>query len=201
VTGIEHKVRKGDTLASLAKKYRGDAEEIAEFNALDPALPLEVDATLIIPGGELVSSPTRSTATNPYRGGGGKTLEGYFSNPLPGAILTQNIHGWNGVDLAAPQGTLIRAAADGTVLISKSNGTWNKGYGNYVVVTHANGTQTLYAHLSRNVVSVGQEVMQGQIIGYVGNTGLSTGYHLHFEVRGAKNPFAFCPVGRTCEPR
>jgi murein DD-endopeptidase MepM/ murein hydrolase activator NlpD len=202
VTGVEHTVRKGDTLVSLAKKYGADTEEIAEFNGLDSLASLEIGATLIIPGGEIAPAPGRSSViANPYRGGGGAVLEGYFDNPLPGSILTQNIHGWNGVDLGAPQGTVIRAAASGTVLISKSNGTWNKGYGNYVVITHANGTQTLYAHLSRGVVAVGQEVMQGQIIGYVGSTGLSTGYHLHFEVRGAKNPFAFCPVGRVCEPR
>jgi murein DD-endopeptidase MepM/ murein hydrolase activator NlpD len=74
------------------------------------------------------------------------------------------------------------------VIVSRVGG-WNGGYGNYVVVDHPNGTQTLYAHLYKNIVWQGQKVVQGQVIGYLGTTGRSTGCHLHFEVRGAKNPF------------
>jgi murein DD-endopeptidase MepM/ murein hydrolase activator NlpD len=66
---------------------------------------------------------------------------------------------------------------------------WNGGYGKYIVISHPNGTQTLYAHNLENYVSVGDAVVRGQIIGSVGSTGKSTGPHLHFEVRGAKNPF------------
>ncbi len=205
VSGVEHKVAKGDTLVSIAKKYHADAEEIADFNGLDSALALETGSTLIVPGGELAPPPTpvviARPTSNPYRGGAGVMLDGYFINPLPGSRLTQSVHGWNGVDLGAPRGTPIYAAAAGTVIIARNNGAWNGGYGNYAVITHSNGTQTLYSHMSRGIVSVGQAVTQGQTIGYVGNTGRSTGYHLHFEVRGAKNPFAFCPVGAVCQPR
>ena len=101
---------------------------------------------------------------------------------------TQGLHGYNGVDLASPSGTLIRAAASGDVIVSKSSG-WNGGYGLYAVIRHNNGTQTLYAHNSLNLVTVGEHVVRGQIIGRVGSTGKSTGPHLHFEVRGARNPF------------
>jgi murein DD-endopeptidase MepM/ murein hydrolase activator NlpD len=80
------------------------------------------------------------------------------------------------------------AAAGGTVIISKNSG-WNGGYGNYVVIQHPNKTQTVYGHMTTTVVSVGQAVTKGQLIGYSGNTGKSTGPHLHFEIRGAKNPF------------
>ncbi len=90
--------------------------------------------------------------------------------------------------MAASAGAPIRAAAAGEVIVSKTGG-WNGGYGNYIVIKHANGTQTLYAHNSSNAVSAGASVAQGEVIGYVGNTGRSTGSHLHFEVRGAKNPF------------
>jgi len=90
--------------------------------------------------------------------------------------------------LASSYGSAILASADGEVIISKNSG-WNGGYGDYIVVKHANGTQTLYAHLSQSLVSVGQAVKQGDIIGAMGSTGKATGVHLHFEIRGAKNPF------------
>ena len=92
------------------------------------------------------------------------------------------------MDLAASIGTTIRAAAAGEVIVSKSTG-WNGGYGQYIVIKHSNGSQTLYAHLSANSVGVGDSVAAGEVIGAMGNSGKSTGPHLHFEVRGAKNPF------------
>lgn len=113
---------------------------------------------------------------------------GYYTHPLPGSRKSQHIHGFNGLDFAAPKGTPILAAAAGRVIIAK-NGGYNGGYGLYVVIEHDNGTQTLYAHNSKNLVSVGDYVEQGQQIALVGSTGRSTGNHVHFEVRGAKNPF------------
>jgi murein DD-endopeptidase MepM/ murein hydrolase activator NlpD len=105
-----------------------------------------------------------------------------------GGVKTQGLHGYNGIDIGAAAGTSIVAAAPGTVIIARSGG-WNGGYGSYVVVQHGNGTQTLYAHASSVLVSQGQQVTQGQAIARVGATGRATGNHLHFEVRGAKNPF------------
>jgi len=206
VSGIERTIAKGDTLKSLAKKYGADAEEIAQYNGLDSSTPLEVGSTIIIPGGEL-SAPTptvpakkKSSLAQPYLGGSGAIQNGYYSNPLPGAILTQGIHGRNGVDIGATRGTPIHAAADGTVIVARANG-WNGGYGNYVVITHPNGSQTLYSHMRGVIVSPGQGVASGQVIGYVGSTGISTGAHLHFEVRGAANPFRNCPSGSVCAPQ
>jgi len=66
---------------------------------------------------------------------------------------------------------------------------WNGAYGNMIILQHPNGTRTLYAHMSRLGVNTGAQVSQGEIIGYVGSTGRSSGPHLHFEVLGAKNPF------------
>lgn len=205
VSGVERTIVKGDTLKSLAKKYGADADEIATFNGLDSGKPLVIGSTIIIPGGELsIPVPSSNTSigrdsfTPLYQGGSGKFLPGFFINPLPGAILTQGIHGWNGIDLGAPRGTPIYAAANGTVIVVRGGGGWNGGYGNYIVIQHQNGTQTLYSHNNKNAVSVGQSVAQGQIIGYVGSTGRSTGTHLHFEVRGATNPLRNCTVGRIC---
>ena len=97
------------------------------------------------------------------------------------------LHGNNGVDIANRCGTKIRAAAGGTVS-SVARG-WNRGYGSAVIVEHANGTKTHYAHLSAIHVSPGAEVEQGETIGLMGSTGKSTGCHLHFEVHGGRNPF------------
>jgi len=113
----------------------------------------------------------------------------YYTSPLTNFIQTQNIHGYNAVDLAAPEGTPIMAAAAGEVIVAREGG-WNGGYGSYVVITHDNGSQTLYAHMEKVAATVGEEVAQGQVIGYVGMTGDATGPHVHFEIRnGIRNPF------------
>ncbi|MDR3547878.1 MAG: LysM peptidoglycan-binding domain-containing M23 family metallopeptidase [Candidatus Pacebacteria bacterium] len=137
---------------------------------------------------------------NPYIGGSGAALSGFFTNPLPGAILTQGIHGWNAVDLGAHTGTPILAAASGTVILSRMGG-WNGGYGNYVILDNGHGVETLYAHMSETKATVGDSVSAGQVIGYVGMTGDATGPHLHFEVRGAANPFRYCRENDVCSPQ
>jgi LysM repeat protein len=190
IDGVRHEVKKGDTIESIAKEHKGDIDEILVFNGLERGAQLTVGETITIPGGEIVApAPTRTAS----KSGGSSavasvsTVSGYFIHPLPGGVKTQGVHGYNGIDVGAPVGTPIRAAASGQVIVSRSGG-WNGGYGNYVVIRHPNGTQTLYAHMSSNAVFSGN-VSQGQIVGYVGNTGRSTGPHLHFEVRGARNPF------------
>lgn len=212
VTGLRHKVVKGETLASLAKTYGGTASEIASYNGLGDAEALSVGTTVIIPGGEIksttkIAGTAKKSSVKQGGGltsisgrGGGAALPGYFGNPVPGAIVTQAIHGWNGVDLGAKGGTPVYAAAAGTVIVSRSSG-WNGGYGSYVVIDHGNGTQTLYSHLSSVSVSMGSSIGKGDLVGSVGKTGEATGFHLHFEVRGAQNPFAGCVVGRACSPQ
>lgn len=189
ITGVRHIVKKGDTIASIAKKYDGDVADILDYNQLASAEDIAVGDTIVIPDGT-ITAPAPSKSSTIARGGTTVTGGGSagFTHPLPGSVRSQGIHGYNGVDLAAPAGTPILAAASGEVIVSRSSG-WNGGYGLYVVVKHANGTQTLYAHLSSVAVSVGQNVSAGQKLGGVGNTGRSTGNHLHFEVRGARNPF------------
>lgn len=186
IVGVQHTVEKGETFSTILKKYGADYDEVLEYNNLSSADSLSVGDELIIPGGEIHAPKTIAYAT-PTKSSGA-TGGGGFSHPAPGSVRTQGIHGYNGVDMGASPGSAIKAAAAGEVIISKPSG-WNGGYGQYIVVRHNNGTQTLYAHLSRNDVTVGQYVAQGQVIGGMGNTGRSTGTHLHFEVRGGRNPF------------
>jgi len=187
ISGVRHTVLKGDTLQSIAKKYDGDIDEILDFNGLSENSTLAVGDIVVIPDGE-ASMPKYSSGGTLVRGSSGPSLSGYYMRPINGGVKTQGLHGYNAIDIGAPYGTPIFAAASGDVIISKGSG-WNGGYGNYVVIRHPNDTQTLYAHNSRNIVSTGQHVVQGQIIGYVGSTGKSTGSHLHFEIRGAQNHF------------
>lgn len=101
---------------------------------------------------------------------------GYREDPFTGEIEYHN-----GTDIAAPNGTQILAAAAGTVTIANGIDSWGGSYGYHIKIDHGNGLETLYAHCSAICVRVGQQVQQGEVIGYVGSTGNSTGNHLHFE--------------------
>ncbi len=193
ITGISHTVKKGDTVASIAKKYGADADEIERYNGLE-GVALVVGATVIVPDGEVAAppapkKPVLSGAKTGSALASTASASGFlFARPAAGT-KTQGIHGHNGIDIGGAIGSSIYASAGGTVIIARGDGGWNGGYGNYVVVDHGSGVQTLYAHLSSVSVVVGQSVSRGDVIGGLGNTGKSTGPHLHFEVRGAANPF------------
>jgi len=195
MSGVMHTVVSGDTIGSIAKKYTGDIAEIASFNDLKPTDKLTIGSTVIIPDGQVSSSirpSTSNSSSNKLTSNKNTPIyEGYYVKPFNGGTRTQGIHGYNAVDYYLPKNSSIFASAPGKVLISKNSG-WNGGYGNYIVIEHPNKTQTVYAHLTSTIVSVGQTVDRGQLIGYSGNTGRingPTGLHLHFEIRGAKNPF------------
>lgn len=118
-----------------------------------------------------------------------------LTRPVSGVIMSRfgsndsvRSHSHTGLDIAAPKGTPIKAAAAGTVTYAGNAGD---GYGNYVILSHGNGVQTVYAHCSALVVTKGQQVSQGQVIAKVGSTGNSTGNHLHLEVR--KNGITYNP--------
>ncbi|MFH0755214.1 MAG: peptidoglycan DD-metalloendopeptidase family protein [bacterium] len=195
ISGTSHTIIKGDTLKSIAKKYKADIEEISQFNGLSLDSSLILGDIIIIPDGEgivkvneIAKSPSKGKKTSSYLGGNGPEYIGYYLRPVLGGIKTQGLHGYNAIDIGISTGSNLFATANGQVIIAKTSG-WNGGYGNYIVISHNNGTQSVYGHLSKVFVNEGDTVTQGQIIGFTGNTGRSTGPHLHFEIRGAKNPF------------
>lgn len=216
ITGVRYTVKSGDTIAGIAKSTGSDAFDIQQYNNLGSDADLIAGSSILIPNVETkvatpavakssapaAKKPSSSTpakgaksagSIEPYLGGSGPAIAGYYGLPVHG-IITQSIHGYNGVDIGAPAGTPIYAAAGGTVIVAKSGG-YNGGYGSYVVIQHPNGTQTLYAHMSAVLTTVGSTVTQGEVIGHVGTTGDSTGNHLHFEVRSAANPLGSYAVG------
>lgn len=194
ITGIQYTATKSITVAEIAKKYGADAQEIAEFNGVSPSTKLTKGQTIIIPDAEGELATNNSNKNNTvtiskkikYKN---NVIAGYFMRPV-NCIETQGLHGpyHTAVDLGCHIGTPVAAAANG-VIIRAAFGGYNGGYGSVIIISHPNGTQTIYAHLSQINVSVGDRVNQGQIIGATGNTGRSTGPHLHFETRGTGNPF------------
>jgi murein DD-endopeptidase MepM/ murein hydrolase activator NlpD len=190
VTGINYTIQKGDTIKGIALKYKADVDEILQYNDLSLSSTLVAGQTILIPDAELqVAVPTKVVVkNNPAHDTNGPDYGSYYTRPVSGGVKTQGLHGYNGVDLAGPVGTPIYAAAAGTVIVSSSSG-WNGGYGNLIIISHDNGTQTVYGHLSKNLIKAGQRVDQGQKIALMGATGKATGPHLHFEIRGARNPF------------
>lgn len=199
ISGVRHIVKKGETIESITKKHGGKLDEVLRFNNLSASSRLSIGDEIIVPDGESAPEPTPTKTTSGTTKVAAKPAaatkfsnlpdhSGYYMRPISGGRRTQGIHGYNGVDLAHVIGTPVVASASGKVIVSKNSG-WNGGYGNYIVILHGNGTQTLYGHLKQSIVAANSQVEKGQVIGYLGSTGNSTGPHIHFEIRGAKNPF------------
>ncbi|MFA5013653.1 MAG: LysM peptidoglycan-binding domain-containing protein [Candidatus Paceibacterota bacterium] len=209
VNGIMHMVEKGESVKYIANKYGSTEEDILNYNNLPAGGNIYVGDILIVPGGKTPKKPAPAKEVNDVAADtpntqptGQVSLPGsYFIIPTVGSI-TQRAHFsytsagksyYNSVDIANAIGTPIVAAAGGTVQIVKS--AWP--YGNYITIAHPNGVVTLYAHMSAFAkgISSGVSVTQGQVIGYMGNTGKcislgGSGSHLHFETRGTTNPLA-----------
>ena len=194
VDGIYHTVQKGETLASIAKKYKVDVSAIleCEYNNLEGA-DIVPGQKIIVPGGK---KPYKPRVVHVYKGPipkGAAKGTGAFVWPTSGVITQKFWARHKAIDIGAPTGTPVVAADSGYVV----KAGWSKyGYGNYIVIDHGNGFQTLYAHLSAILVQVGQSVAKGTRIGSVGSTGRSTGPHLHFEIRYngvQRNPLGYLP--------
>jgi murein DD-endopeptidase MepM/ murein hydrolase activator NlpD len=177
--GIVHTVKPGETLRAIARAYGVSAEALREANGLreEPAPGTRV----FVPAPKTVPSIAPEDAPRfvwPVKG----PISSPFGPRIHPVYGIPSFH--NGIDLAVPEGTPVRAAMAGVV----SFAGWEGGFGLLVVLDHQNGYETYYAHLSRILVRVGQRVSAGETIALSGNTGLSTGPHLHFEVRYLGSP-------------
>lgn len=212
--GVLYEWEEGDTLQSVADHFEANIEDIIGWsgNKFDLTNPVvEVGSFVMLPGGHRefkqwivptiprgragVSSSLYGSGTCPggYEGAYGT---GGFIWPADNHYLSGNDY-WSGhlaIDIAAGSGARVYAADSGVVVFA---GPALGGYGNMTMIDHGNGYQSLYAHLSSVGVSCGQSVLQGQYIGSAGNTGFSTGPHLHFEIRylgGFINPWFVLPA-------
>lgn len=180
-SGSYYQIQAEDSWSKIAASYDIDVEQLKSANS---------NSTLII--GEWIFVPQkigflREDSLDPtlYVGGAGE-----FSWPVPGTKKISSHYGrrgsrhHDGIDIPAPRGTHFVAVEHGKVTFAG----WMRGYGRVIVLTHSNGLKTVYAHNAKNLVGKGDRVSRGQIIGKVGNSGRSTGAHLHFEIRKDKQP-------------
>ena len=174
--GILHQVDAGDTLWSIAKQYQVTVEALRSANELQSD-HITVGDNILIPGGR----PRGEMAISRGR-------ENRFIWPTTGEISSPFGFRWGrlhaGIDIANDEGTLIQAARPGKVTFVG----WYDGYGNAVMIDHGQEVVSLYGHLSKFYVHVGQVVQRGQSVAAMGTTGDSTGPHLHFEVRQYGKP-------------
>lgn len=216
-TGIVYTVKNNDTISKIAAAYGIDPIEIKSWNNIVDEATLQKGQDIILPGGKVIvpaapkpvvkpaTKPKPATTTTkvivkvPDASDAGDTD---LLWPTAARILTQYFGVWNpmegrhtGLDFGAPLGTPIYAADDGIVTHSGCGARGcKKSYGYYVDIDHGNGIMTRYGHSSKLLVKAGDQVHRGQVIALMGSTGLSTGSHLHFEVRVngvAKNPLPF----------
>lgn len=184
ISGIFHEVQPDETLESIAARYGITESRIAKYNKGIRGRELAIGENIIVPDAKPQQALTARRTSLPE-------FPGYYTLPTTGWNWGK-LHNHNAVDIANSCGTPIYASAEGLVVTIGSQNNWNEGYGGYVVIEHPNSTKTKYAHTDRNAVAVGDYVLQGDTVGYIGNTGLThgiTGCHLHFEVLGARNPF------------
>jgi len=183
-TGALHFVRPNDTLSEIAGWYQAEVKKIVSFNALESSSSIFAGDLLIIPGGIQPSVLPKGRLT--------PLANSYFIYPVPAPYrITQGLHAFNAVDFSnAVCGESVYAAAGGVV---QKTGYTSLG-GNYIRILHPNGVVTYYGHLSAILTIPGAKMYQGQLVGYTGYSGYTipagpAGCHVHFEVRGAANPF------------
>jgi len=202
VDGVYYKVQANDTLGEIAKAHTVEASKIKAYNPLKGNI-VKVGQNLFIPGAQRVYVEAKPVVA--YNGGssqaavssaGISSIGVKLIRPTRGVLTQGYKRDHYAIDIANKLNTPIYAAAGGTVKIAKHSG-WNYGYGNYLVIDHGNGVETLYSHNSVLKVNEGDVVKAGELVSLMGNTGRvfgRTGIHLHFElrIRGRKvNPYNY----------
>jgi murein DD-endopeptidase MepM/ murein hydrolase activator NlpD len=192
VSGIVHKVKEGETIYSIAKKYRVDPQKIANFPYNDfvdlETFALNVGQTLVVPDGIMPEAPAPIATMPPppvLTNGSGQLMW-----PTAGIITQYPIWYHLALDIANSSMPAIMAADNGVVSLVQFQ---SFGYGRHAMIDHGGGIVTLYGHMSEIYIHPGDKVSRGQVIGRMGSTGNSTGTHLHFEVR--KNGVLQNPLG------
>ncbi len=197
---VHHTVEKGQTLYRIAKTYNLTVDELMAVNGIEDAAALKVGQDLLIPGSAKTkpvaeidapepAAPEHAAAPVPKKGPVkvGRA-EGSLAWPVRGVLYARfgrkGNEAHDGIDLAAPAGTPVKTAAPGSVLFAGDQ----KGYGLIAIVEHENGLITLYAHNRDLRVKTGQKVREGQVLATVGDSGATSGPHLHFEVRKDGHP-------------
>ena len=186
-----HTVARGETIYHIAHEYGVTPERLMAANGIGDARGLRVGEMLVIPANGLAAASLGPPEIWTPR------ADRQFAWPVMAGTLTSPFgmrHGvmHDGIDIAAPEGTPVRAADDGSVIYSGHL----RGYGNVVIVQHSGGYVTVYGHNERNLVREGERVSRGQEIAELGATGRASGPNLHFEIRHdnqAENPLAFLP--------
>jgi len=216
VVGVVHVVRKGETVYRIARAYGVAPADLLEENGIVDPKQVAVGTELFVPGATRVVGLDETGGVGGGKSPGGDRPGGHGTPPgaepaleRPSSALKAKL-GWplkgvlygrygvrsgrrhDGIDLSAPEGTPIGAAAAGAVIYAGEQ----NGYGSIIILRHEAGLVTLYAHCSALLVEEGAQVKAGQAIARVGQTGRSTGPHLHFEVREGtrpRNPLLFLP--------
>jgi lipoprotein NlpD len=205
--GIVHQVRAGENLYRIGKAYGVSPQQLGQLNDLAAPDRLAIGQRLFIPGGTQVLPVTIITpkealpdAPTPQEFPRGV---GVFVWPLASGLITspfgprgRGFH--DGIDITAPPGSAVHAACDGDVLYADVL----RGYGNVVIVQHAGGYATVYAHNEENLVHAGDHVHRGDTIARLGRSGRTSEPNLHFEIRKdnvARNPIYFLPGRRPAQ--
>jgi murein DD-endopeptidase MepM/ murein hydrolase activator NlpD len=205
LVGVTHVVKRGETAYRIAKTYGIEVRELLEVNDLRDPRQLEAGAELFVPGATRMREVPPAAAgalgehddePDPLEAPSRSARALGFRWPLRGVLYSRygvrQGQRHDGIDIAAPEGTLVGAAASGQVIFAGEQ----SGYGSIVILKHGTGLLTLYAHASEILVRNGDRVEAGQPIARVGRSGRTTGPHLHFEVREGtrpRNPLVYLP--------
>ncbi len=194
VAGLIHTVDSGDTLSAIAQKYDVHPQAIADFNYILDTSKLAVGTELVIPEGKVPDPvvPLARTQVVPHQASGyippasvppAQPSSNFCVWPTTVRLITQYFSWYhNGLDIAVPSGTAMPPLYSCTGGVVTRAGWDPRGLGLHVRIDHGNGYETVYGHMSRVDVGFGENVGRGQVLGLMGNTGRSTGPHVHFMV-------------------